>query len=110
MICKWNEGLASGFFVAIVFVLICIVSGCGTGAGDAEIEPVAETLHVAGMTCESCEQAIVKTVGQMDGVEMVESRHVTGTTTVLYRPDKVRREAIVEAIEGMGYAVVSQEG
>lgn len=90
-------------------VVVSLVIGCG-GTPDAGDEPVTLTLDVAGMTCESCEAAIVRTVGQIDGVDMVESRHDTGTTTVLYRPDRVARETIVDSIEGLGYTVVTAEG
>ena len=93
-----------------VVVVFSVVFGCGPGNPDAGGEPVTLTLNVAGMTCESCEEAIVHTVGQMEGVDMVESRHVTGLTTVLYLPGKVSREAIVEKIEGLGYKVIAPEG
>lgn len=93
-----------------VALVVSVVIGCGAGSRDAGDEPVSVTLDVAGMTCESCEAAIVHSVGQIDGVDMVESRHVTGTTTVLYRPGKVSREAIVETIEGLGYKVLAPEG
>ncbi len=96
--------------VVAVALAVTVVIGCGAGARDAGDEPVTVTFDVAGMTCESCEEAIVHTVGQLDGVDMVESRHITGTTTVLFRPGELTREAIVETIEGLGYSVVNPEG
>jgi len=99
-------------FIRLVGVALTVtmVIGCGAGGHDAGEEAVTVTFDVAGMTCESCEEAIVQTVGQMDGVAMVESHHDPGTATVLYRPGEVTTEAIVEKIEGMGYKVVNSEG
>ncbi len=94
--------------VAVALVIL-VVEGCGAKGHNGGAEPVTVTFDVAGMTCESCEAAIVHTVGQLDGVAMVESRHVTGTATVLYRPGEVTREGIVKAIEGLGYTVVNPE-
>ncbi len=94
--------------VAFAFAVTAII-GCGGGSRDAGNEPVTETFDVVGMTCESCEEAIVHTVGQLKGVDMVESRHDPGTATVLYRPGEVTREGIVTAIEGLGYTVVNPE-
>ncbi|RLE28015.1 MAG: hypothetical protein DRJ65_01015 [Acidobacteria bacterium] len=95
--------------VAVVLALSMIIA-CGSKSESPSDEPVTVTLDVAGMTCESCEEAIVHTVGEMDGVDMVESHHDPGTATVLYRPGRVSREAIVEEIEGLGYKVVNSEG
>lgn len=103
-----NERIATS--LVGVALVVSVVIGCGAGSPDAGDEPLTVTLDVAGMTCESCEEAIVHSVGQIDGVDMVESRHVTGTTTVLYQPGKVSREAIVETIEGLGYTVLAPEG
>ncbi len=96
--------------LAGIALAITVMIGCGVGARDTDNEPVTGTFDVMGMTCGSCEEAIVQTVGQLDGVDMVESRHETGRTTVLYRPAGVTREAIVEAIEGLGYSVINSEG
>ena len=95
--------------VVAVALAISVMTGCGANGEKAGAEPVTVTFDVAGMTCESCEEAIVHTVGQVDGVDMVESRHVTGTATVLYRPGVATREVIVQAIEGLGYTVVNPE-
>ncbi|MEN8163035.1 MAG: heavy-metal-associated domain-containing protein [Acidobacteriota bacterium] len=95
--------------LAGVAVAVTVMIGCGAGARDVVDEPVTVTFDVAGMTCESCEEAINHTVGQLHGIEMVESRHDPGSATVLYRPGEVTREAIVEVIEGLGYTVVNQE-
>ena len=104
---KLSRTVISIVWVALV---VLVMFGCGSRADDPGMEPVTVTLNVAGMTCESCEQAIVETVGQLQGVDMVESRHVTGTATVLYRPGTISKEAIIESIEGMGYKVLSPEG
>lgn len=95
--------------VAVVMAFSMMIA-CGAKSESPGDEPVTVTLDVAGMTCESCEEAIVHTVGQMDGVDMVESHHDPGTATVLYRPGEVTRAAIVETIEGLGYKVVNSEG
>ncbi len=96
--------------VLVVALAFSVMTACGAKGENHVDEPVTVTFDVAGMTCESCEAAIVHTVGQLQGVEMVESRHDPGTATVLYQPGEVTRELIVEAIEGLGYKVVNAEG
>ncbi len=96
--------------VMAVVLVVSVMTACGAKSENAGAEPVTVTFDVAGMTCESCEQAIIQTVGQLEGVDMVESHHDPGTATVLYRPGAVSRDEIVEAIEGMGYTVAKEEG
>ena len=95
--------------VAVVLAFSMMIA-CGSKSESPADEPVTATFDVAGMTCESCEEAIVHSVGRLHGVDMVESHHDPGTAIVLYRPGKVTRAAIVETIEGLGYKVVNSEG
>lgn len=96
--------------VVVIALAVTVMIGCGGADPGGDEAPLTLTLDVEGMTCGSCEAAIVRTVGQIDGVEMVESHHETGQTTVLYRPNSVSREMIVDTIEDLGYTVVTPEG
>jgi copper chaperone len=89
-----------------LFVGFVLCVSCG-GEGSKPPEPVTTTFKVAGMTCESCEQAITHTLGQLQGVSAVEAHHDPGEATVTYDVAKVSHETISETIEGLGYTVVS---
>jgi copper chaperone len=62
-------------------------------------------LTVTGMTCGGCESAVVRALGQIDGVEDVSASHVTNQVGVVYDADKVTRTVLRERIEALGYDV-----
>ncbi len=66
-----------------------------------------KTLHVAGMTCGGCENAVKRVLKQLDGVTDVTASHVAGTVDVTYDADKVQPAAFTPKIEALGYRVVS---
>jgi Cu+-exporting ATPase len=66
---------------------------------------MTETLHVTGMTCGGCENAVKRVVGQLPGVADVTASHVEQQVGVTYDPSKVELSAIKEKIEKLGYRV-----
>jgi copper chaperone len=64
-------------------------------------------LHVTGMTCGGCENAVKRAVGQIDGVEEVTASHTAASVGVRYDGDKVAPDTIRQKIEKLGYQVVS---
>ncbi len=63
------------------------------------------TLKTTGMHCRSCSMLVDMTVGELEGVESVETDHVSGDTKVSYDLEKVSVDDIVSAIRSAGYDV-----
>lgn len=61
------------------------------------------TLHVTGMTCGGCENAVKRAVSRLDGVSSVTASHVDDRVVVDYDASKVDRAKITEAINNAGY-------
>jgi len=109
----------------ILLVLIVGLTGClqaereATAAGTAgqaavtkqtaDKLPAADLQHaalaVSGMTCGSCEQAIQRSVGKLDGVSLVKASFSAGRVDVDYDPQQVDEQAIIGAIERLQYKV-----
>ncbi len=62
-------------------------------------------LHVTGMTCGGCENAVKRTLMQLDGVEEVAASHQEERVQVTYDSNRVQPQAIRERIEKIGYNV-----
>ena len=62
-------------------------------------------LHVTGMTCGGCENAVKRSVMKLSGVESVSASHADQAVRVTYRPESVTPAAIQSAIEALGYDV-----
>ncbi len=62
-------------------------------------------LRVTGMSCNGCENAVKRAVGQLPGVLAVQASHVAGTVEVTYDDRSVTREAIADKIVKLGYGV-----
>jgi copper chaperone CopZ len=69
--------------------------------------PIAmtQTLHVTGMTCGGCENAVKRAVAKLAGVTSVEASHAAQKVTVDYDEAQTNREAIAARINGLGYRV-----
>jgi len=63
------------------------------------------TLHVTGMTCGGCENAVKRAVGKLQGVSEVSASHVEQRVTVSYDAATATPEAIAAKISGLGYRV-----
>lgn len=60
-------------------------------------------LTTTGMHCRSCSMLVDMTVGDLEGVESVETDHATGVTKVSFDPDRVSLDAIIDSIRSAGY-------
>jgi copper ion binding protein len=65
------------------------------------------TLHVTGMTCGGCENAVKRAVGRLDGVSTVDASHARESVAVVFDPAKVTAAQITERVAAAGYTVVS---
>lgn len=92
-------------FVAAAAVVVLLAATFAVRA--AEQEPTAPSVtsvfKVKGMTCGGCEAGVKMTVKRLDGVQAVEASHTEMRATVTYDAEKVTPQAIVEAIEKLGY-------
>jgi copper chaperone len=68
---------------------------------------MAETLnlHVTGMTCGGCEDAVKRALTRLDGVADVVASHAEQRVTVMFDPGRVTPSAIAEKISVLGYTV-----
>ncbi len=62
-------------------------------------------LHVTGMTCGGCENAVKRALMQLDGVKEVTASHQDERVQVTYDGDRVQLPLIRERIEKIGYRV-----
>jgi copper chaperone CopZ len=63
------------------------------------------TLHVTGMTCGGCENAVKRAVSKLPGVSEVSASHQEQRVTVAYDAAQVTPETIAAKIGGLGYHV-----
>jgi copper chaperone CopZ len=61
------------------------------------------TLHVTGMTCGGCENAVKRAVATLPGVSEVTASHQEQRVTVNYDDTRVTPGAIAAKINGLGY-------
>ncbi len=60
-------------------------------------------LKTTGMHCRSCSMLVDMTVGDLEGVQSVETDYVTGDTKLKFDPDAVSVGEIINAIRSAGY-------
>lgn len=65
------------------------------------------TLNVPDISCGHCKSSIEGAVGGLSGIEKVEVAIDARTVDVAYDESSVSRDAIVDAIEDVGYEVAS---
>ena len=75
------------------------------GDEDVEIPDGAEEafLSVEGMHCSACEVFIESRAEEREGVESVEASYASELVKMVYDPDAVDREDLVNAVDGFGY-------
>lgn len=61
------------------------------------------TLKTTGMHCRSCSALVDMTVGDLGGVEKVETDFASGDTNVSFDTEKVSVDDIIAAIKEAGY-------
>ena len=65
--------------------------------------PTEMKLNTTGMHCRSCAMLVDMTVGDLEGVEEVDTDYTTGATDVKFDADIVDVDKIIEAIRSAGY-------
>lgn len=93
-----------GVALGVALVAACVADEGPEAAGVDAPPTVTATFMVQGMTCSGCEAGVELKVGGLPGVEAVEASFEAGRATVRYAPDRVATEAIVQAIEELGYS------
>jgi copper chaperone len=63
------------------------------------------TLHVTGMTCGGCENAVKRALSRLEGVLDATASHGESRVTVTYDPGTVGADAIRQRIRAAGYVV-----
>jgi copper ion binding protein len=66
---------------------------------------MTQTLHVTGMTCGGCENAVKRAVGKLPGVATVEASHAGQRVTVEFDESQTTLDAIRAKISALGYEV-----
>jgi copper chaperone len=65
------------------------------------------TLHVTGMTCGGCENAVKRAVSRIDGVAAVNASHQDNRVVVEFDASRANRSEIEAAITKAGYHVAA---
>lgn len=105
-----KRGWTLGAAVMLVLVAACVAGESSPAAEDDETTTATAVFAVQGMTCGGCEAGVEMKVRKLTGVEAVEASYDAGRATVTYAPDRVGPEAIVQAIEELGYSAELVEG
>ncbi len=66
---------------------------------------MTQTLHVTGMTCGGCENAVKRAVGKLPGVSSVDASHAAEKVTVDFDEAQTSLDAIKAKITTLGYQV-----
>ena len=80
-------------------------------SGHQASEPLKITelkLDVKGMTCDGCENAIIRSLDRLDGVIETHASHEDELVTVKYDAAVLDAEQIKEGITRVGYTVAGQ--
>jgi copper ion binding protein len=107
------------FILTVLMILVitaCSQSGKRTDENGQEpqIEIATENLvqisfDVKGMTCEGCENAIVTSIGKLDGIKEATASHTEHVTVVSFDASKTDTDAISKAINDAGYEVLGHD-
>jgi len=95
-------------FAAMVMAACGNKSPNGSDADESSVSVenlVEVTFNVDGMTCEGCENAIMKSIETLDGIAEVSSSFEEGWTKVAYDKSAVQTDAIEQKIADAGYTV-----
>jgi Cu+-exporting ATPase len=66
-----------------------------------------QTFSVQEIHCESCENAIRKSLSRMDGIKTVEPDTSTNQVAVVYDENAIDEQSIAERLTTAGYPVTS---
>lgn len=94
--------------IAIAAVAICLAPGLPPNpAPAADAQQVTLTLN--GMTCASCAFAIKAALKKLDGVQEAKVSYREERATIIYDPDRVSPEAMIQAIRDAGFDALTTE-
>jgi Cd2+/Zn2+-exporting ATPase len=79
------------------------------GAGYGVVREERVTLSVPSMDCPDCAGNVESAVADVEGVLAYDTRPAAGTAVVEYDTEATTRSAVVAAVEGAGYEVVSED-
>ena len=104
------------FPVLIILFAACSQSGRKTSQSSqvplVEIAPehlVQVSFEVKGMTCEGCENAIVSSIGKLEGIQEATASYTEESTMVSFDSELTDVKAIVRAITDAGYEVLGDD-
>lgn len=87
--------------LSMLLAVLLAATGVACSKDAAPAQQVS--LRVTGMTCGSCVKAITAELKKIEGVASVEVLLKKQRANVSYRADKVKVEALIEAINKLGY-------
>ena len=98
--------------IVALLVFACNSSGSKTEQAATKQEVSTENLTevsipVVGMTCEGCENAVMKSIGTLEGIADVAASHTDSIATVKYDTTAVTIEEIEFKIAEAGYTVAN---
>ncbi len=102
--------------IAVLFIIAILAFACKTAEKpkdetakqEINIENLVEvTIPVHGMTCEGCENAIMKSVNSLEGIAEVKASHIDSIAVVKYDKTLASLEAIEGKIADAGYTVAN---
>ena len=104
------------FIVPLVFIFFISLSGCKTSTGNstsdtattadtASLSLIKAEFKVNGMHCTGCENTIKTSIGELEGIKLVEASFKDSNAVVSFDTLKTNEIAIVQAIEDAGYKV-----
>jgi copper chaperone CopZ len=99
-----------------ILLVVAFIAGCGSATQQSdkstEKEAPAELtelkLHVKGMTCEGCENAIIRSLDRIEGVYESDASHKDELVVIKYDPTTVELDHLTNAITRVGYEVVGE--
>ena len=80
----------------------------GAKQPQAEDKPLEKTIHIEGMMCHHCENAVKTALEKLDGVQSAEADHEKGIAHVVLQKE-VPDELLKQAVEAEDYKVISIE-
>jgi copper chaperone CopZ len=66
-----------------------------------------KALHVTGMSCGGCENAVTRSLLKVDGVSHVKASHADQRVDVTFDPARVDLSTLAARIEALGYHVAA---
>jgi copper chaperone CopZ len=68
---------------------------------------MTQPLHVTGMTCGGCENAVKRAVGTLPGVSLVTASHAEERVEVTFDPSTIGLDQIRQKIAALGYLILA---